>query len=389
MKKRLIPLILIVVVAAVAFAAWRWFGDNHNGGIRVSGNIELTEVNISFKIPGKLVERAADEGDSVKRGMVVARLDQEQLLAQLDRARAALAAAQSLRTQLDTSIRYQAETVEGTVAARQADLRQAEARLAELLAGSRSQEKDQARAAVERTQAEYDRAAKDFERAKVLIKNEDISAADFDQFRTRFETAGASLKQAREQLALVLEGPRQENIEAARAQLAQTRAALRLAEAQRLELQRRKQEIATREAEIAQRKAEIALIESQLNDSIAVSPIDGVVLVKGAEPGEVLAAGTTVLTVGDLGHPWVRAYISETDLGRVKIGAKVKVTTDSFPGKVYWGRVTYISSEAEFTPKQIQTPEERAKLVYRIKVDVDNANGELKSNMPADAELVL
>jgi HlyD family secretion protein len=95
-----------------------------------------------------------------------------------------------------------------------------------------------------------------------------------------------------------------------------------------------------------------------------------------------------VVTIADLEHPWLRAYIREQDLGRVKIGSKAKVTTDSYPGKSYNGRVSFISSEAEFTPKQIQTPEERVKLVYRIKVDVENTNQELKSNMPADAEIL-
>ena len=103
--------------------------------------------------------------------------------------------------------------------------------------------------------------------------------------------------------------------------------------------------------------------------------------------GEILAAGTTVVTVGDLYHPWVRAYISEKDKGRVKLGDSATVTTDSFPGKTYNGRVTFISSEAEFTPKQIQTQEERVKLVYRVKIEVANPNQELKSNMPVDAEI--
>ena len=110
---------------------------------------------------------------------------------------------------------------------------------------------------------------------------------------------------------------------------------------------------------------------------------------KSAEPGEVLAAGTTIVTVGDLDHPWLRAYINETDLGRIKLGGKVQLTTDSFPGKTYQGTITYISPDAEFTPKQIQTKEERVKLVYRIKIEVDNANHELKNNMPVDAEIVL
>ena len=125
-----------------------------------------------------------------------------------------------------------------------------------------------------------------------------------------------------------------------------------------------------------------------MRDTESVSPIDGVILVKAAEAGEVLAAGTTVVTVGDLDHPWLRGYINERDLGRVRLGSRVRLTNDSYPGKVYWGKLSFLSSQAEFTPKQIQTPEERVKLVYRVKVDVDNPSHELKSNMPVDAEIV-
>jgi HlyD family secretion protein len=133
----------------------------------------------------------------------------------------------------------------------------------------------------------------------------------------------------------------------------------------------------------------VAVVDSQIEDTVAISPVDGVVLVKSADQGEVLAAGTPAVTIGDIDHPWVRAYVKETDLGRVKLGGKVKVTTDSYPGKVYNGRVSFISSEAEFTPKQIQTDEERVKLVYRIKIEVENPQRELKSNMPVVAELEL
>ena len=154
-------------------------------------------------------------------------------------------------------------------------------------------------------------------------------------------------------------------------------------------MKRREQELATRRAEIARSTASVALIDTQLADTIAISPVDGVVLVKAADVGEVLAPGTTVVTVGDIDHPWLRGYVNETDLAKVKIGSKAKVTSDSYPGKVYPGRVTFISSEAEFTPKQIQTQEERVKLVYRIKIEVENPKRELKSNMPVDAEIVL
>jgi HlyD family secretion protein len=162
-----------------------------------------------------------------------------------------------------------------------------------------------------------------------------------------------------------------------------------MAEANALELKRREQELATRRAEIERSRANLAQVDAQLADTLVVSPVDGVVLVKSADVGEVLAAGATVVTIGDIDHPWLRAYINETDLGKVKLGSKARITTDSYPGKVYDGHVSFISSEAEFTPKQIQTQEERVKLVYRIKIEVDNRLHELKSNMPADAEIVL
>jgi HlyD family secretion protein len=154
-------------------------------------------------------------------------------------------------------------------------------------------------------------------------------------------------------------------------------------------MKRREQELGTRQAEIARSKANLALVDAQLSDTVAVSPVDGVVLVKSADAGEVLPAGATVLTIGDIDHPWLRGYVNETDLAKVKIGSKAKVTTDSYPGKVYDGRVTFISSEAEFTPKQIQTKQERVKLVYRVKIALENPGRELKSNMPADAEILL
>jgi len=180
-----------------------------------------------------------------------------------------------------------------------------------------------------------------------------------------------------------------EQVNAQQGQVARARGALKTAEANALELKRREQEVTTRRAEIERSKANLALIDTQLADTVVTSPVDGVVLVKSADAGEVLAPGTTVVTVGDIDHPWLRGYVNETDLGKVKIGSKARVTTDSYPGKVYNGRVTFIASQAEFTPKQIQTQQERVKLVYRVKIEVENPGRELKSNMPADAEILL
>jgi HlyD family secretion protein len=389
MKRIILVLIVLAVAGVAAVYVFRGMGSDISGRIVVSGNIELTEVNIAFKTAGRLIERTVDEGDGVKNGQIIARLDRDQLMAQRDREAAGLQSAETQLAQSETSLAWEKATLAADIEQRQADLASNEARLAELKNGARPQEKLDARAAVESAQSELDRAKKDWDRAQTLYKNDDISTAQFDQYRNRWESAQAAVKSATEREALVLAGPRAEVIRAQQGQVERTRAAVKIAEANSLEMKRREQDLGTRRAEIARSTASIAMIDSQLADTIASSPVDGVVLVKAADVGEVLAPGTTVVTVGDIDHPWLRGYVNETDLGRIKLGAKAKVTTDSYPGKVYQGRVTFISSEAEFTPKQIQTEQERVKLVYRIKIEMDNPRRELKSNMPADAEIVL
>ena len=366
-----------------------WRGHEPEDRILVFGNIEVTEVEIAFQISGRIVELPVREGEMVRRGAVLARLDRESLERQRDRAAATVRAAESQVAQLRTAIAHLRETVEAQILERQAALEQAEAQLRELLAGSRAPEIAQARAAVEAARAERERAQRDWERAQLLYERDEISTAQYDQARTRYEQASAQLQQAEQRLTLLLEGPRREQIEAARAQVARARAALRQAQAQRLELRRREQELAMREAERERARAELALIETELRKTVVAAPFDGIVLTKAAEVGEVVAAGATILTLGDLRRPWVRAYIGERDLGRVRLGARVRVKTDSFPDRIYWGRVSFIASEAEFTPKQIQTPEERVRYVYRIKIEVENPNLELKANMPVTAEILL
>ncbi|MBZ5497130.1 MAG: efflux RND transporter periplasmic adaptor subunit [Acidobacteriia bacterium] len=377
-----------LLVAAVV-PACTWWQRSAPGSLLLYGNVELTQVDMAFKISGKLSKVEVDEGDTVRQGMVLARLDTTQLESQKKRDQAALAAAESLIPQLQTSIERQRATLAAETDLRRAQLAQAEARLRDLQAGSRTQEIQQARALVEETQAQYKQARQDWERAQVLYKNDDISTAQYDQYRSRLDTSAAALKQAEERLALVVEGPRKEEVEAAHTQVEQARASLQLAEASRLEVKRLEQELQTRLFQVEQARAQVAVVDAQLADAVVAAPVSGVVLVKSAETGEVLAAGTTFVTIGEMDRPWLRAYIGEQDLGRVKLGAKVKVTTDSFPGKAYWGRIAFISSEAEFTPKQIQTPEERVKLVYRIKIEVANPDHELKLNMPAEAEILL
>jgi HlyD family secretion protein len=387
MKKVILAILVVAALGAAGVLAYRSLHPEVTDRIIVSGNIELTQVDIAFKTAGRLIERAVNEGDTVQKGMVIARLDQDQLIRQRETAQASLETAQAQLGEAQSALQWQRQTMQADMQLRNADLSAAESQLLQLKNGSRPQEIQESTAAVAATQSQYDQAKKDWERAQTLYKNDDISTSQYDQFRARFEGAEANLKQVKEHSAMVLAGPRSETIVSAAAQVERARASLKIGAANSIETIRREQEITARRSDIERARAQLALIDSQLADTIAISPISGVVLVKTTDVGEVLGPGTSVVTVGDIDHPWLRAYIKEQDLGRVKLGAKAQVTTDSFPGKAYDGRITFISSEAEFTPKQIQTSDERVKLVYRIKIDIDNPRHELKSNMPADAEI--
>lgn len=386
--KKLIPILLLLAVGAAAAYYFRTEKQDPNL-LHISGNLEMTQVDIAFKLAGKISELVVREGDLVKAGGVIARLDRDTMTLQRQREEAGVAAAQSGIAQMGTAIVWQREVLERETAVRKTEIAAAEAQLNNLLAGSRKQEKSQANAAVEDARARYQQAKNDADRAERLFKNEDISRAQYDVAQTNLLSTTAALRSAEQRVSLVEEGPRKQDIDLARAQLERAKAALNLTLANAEELKRKQQEMGTRQAEMKRANASVAVFDSQLNDTIATTPIDGVVLVKSLEAGEVAAAGATVVTIADTEHPWLRGYVPETQIGRIKIGQKVKLKTDSYKDKVYEGKITYISSQAEFTPKQIQTQEERVKQVYRVKITVDNKAQELKLNMPVDAVIDL
>jgi len=353
-------------------------GKAGDGEVAVSGNIEITDARLGFKVPGLLVERAVDEGEAVQAGQLIARLDSSDLEKEVALREAEVRAAQA---QLDELL---AGTRPEEIAQAEAAVRKAEAALAELLAGSRSQEIAAAEATVKRAEAEAERARLDFERQQQLHRQEVISDREFEMIQANFRQTTARLDEVREQAKLVKEGPRAEDIEQARAALAQAQEQLRL-----LRNGPRREDIEQARARRQQTGENLALSQTRLGYTILKSPMSGIVMSKSAEPGEYLAPGAPVVTVGELRRVWVRAYVDEADLGRVKIGQTVRVTADTFPGKRYEGRIVFISPEAEFTPKTVQTEKERVKLVYRIKVDIANPEQELKPGMPVDAVITV
>src|SRR5439155_18458146 len=208
MKKGIAITVLVLLAAGAAVYAFRGFGKAPDNRIMVSGNIELNEVNIAFKTAGRLIERNVNEGDAVKKGQVVARIDRDQLAAQRDRETAGLASSESQLAQALTAVALQKATLAADLETRRADVAAAEARLGELCNGARPQEKLDAKAAVDAAATEVERAQKDWDRAQALYKNDDISTAQYDQFRSRFESASASLRQTRESESMVLTGQR-------------------------------------------------------------------------------------------------------------------------------------------------------------------------------------
>jgi HlyD family secretion protein len=327
-KKKIGIALLLAVLAGAALVLRTWQARQHGNvsTLRVSGNVEVTDAEISFKIPGRVVQRLVDEGQPVREGQPIALLDRVELSQQ--------------------------------VALQRAELNAAEADLAELLAGNRPEEIEQGRAALSVANSEVERAAADHRRARELYQHGIVSVRDFEIRQADYDVAQAKLRDATERLRLLEKGPRQEKIAQARARVEAARQAL-------------------------------AKTLTQLGYTTVPSPLTGVVISKNVEPGEYVAAGTPIVTVGDLEHIWLRSYVNETDLGRVKLGQTVHVTTDTYPGRVYQGRVSFISPEAEFTPKNVQTDKERVKLVYRVKIDISNPRTELKPGMPADAEILL
>ena len=381
MVKKMMPaLLLAVIAAAIGLTYWYfWMPSGEVSNIvRVSGNIEVIDAEVSFKIPGRVEKRLVSEGESVKSGQLVAKLDSTELAHEVAIRRADVRAAQASLAELEAGSRPE------EIAEADASVRKAQSWLDELLAGSRPQEVATAESAVYSAKSEEDRLKVESERDAALQKDGHIPAREFDASRTAHEMARARLQEAEERLKLVKEGPRKEQIEQARASL--------MKEKERYALVKkgpRQETIEQARARLQQAKESLALAETRLGYATVGSPLTGLVLSKNVEAGEYVAAGTPIVTVGDLERPWLRAYINETDLGRIKVGQRVRVATDTYPGKIYEGHISFIASEAEFTPKNVQTQKERVKLVYRIKVDIPNPNMELKPGMPADADILL
>jgi HlyD family secretion protein len=322
-RKRIVPVIVVVVLAAVLYFVLRPRGQG--GALAASGTVEATDAQLGFQTAGRIDTILVHEGDPVRTRQELARLDTTELRARRQQAAGQQAGAGAL--------------------------------LEELERGSRSQEIQQGRDALAAANQRLADAQRDLDRTRRLLDGGAVSREALDKAQLAFDVAQSARDQAAQAYDLLRTGPRPERIAAQRAALAQADAA-------------------------------VAQIDALLANAIVRAPFDGVVTVRDREPGEIVPAGSPVLTVTNLDDRWVRIYIPETRIGAVHLGQPATITADTFPGRTYGGEVSFIASEAEFTPKNVQTRDERVKLVYAVKVRITrDASYDLKPGVPADVEL--
>jgi HlyD family secretion protein len=325
MKRAPIVIVIILVAAIVGGAYWFLRPRAPAGSVGASGTVEATEASLGVQVAGRIEGIRAREGDKVKAGDTLAIVDRAELNARHAQAEGQLAAARAL--------------------------------LSEMERGARSEELAQAREADSVAAARLADAQRDLARAQTLFREGAVSQEAFDKARLAADVARSQREQAAQQLQLVRSGPRAERVAAQRAVVAQSEAMLRQGAA-------------------------------QLANAVVLAPFDGVVTVRHRQPGEVVAPGAPILTVANLGDRWVRIYIAEDRIGAIQLGEPATITTDTYRDRQYTGEVSFIASQAEFTPRNVQTAEERVKLVYAVKVRItgDTANA-LKPGIPADVVL--
>lgn len=312
------------LVICILFLGFLYNGCNPGSPnlIESTGTIEATEVDIRSEASGKTLALHFDEGDWVKKGDIIAEIDHEKMDIELAQAKAQLA--------------------------------ETKAQLTLLIKGLRDKEVERAHESFLESKVLFKDSKREYMRIQKLYDEGVVDLGSRDKTEAAYESSQKRYEIARKNYEIAVEGSRKEEIQAGEA---------------------------VKEAA----EAQVKLIERKIEDATVIIPIDGVISERYVELGEFVSVGSLIATVIDLEHPWVMTYVSEKNLGKVKLGQEGKVMVDSFPDKEFTGKVTYISPEAEFTPKNIQTKEERVKLVFGVKIEVDNPNQELKPGMPADA----
>jgi len=297
-------------------------GNNHNGAIEASGTLEAVEVNIASKVAGQLLQLQVEEGVKISKGDTIAIIDNEMLQLQFQQA--------------------------------QAGVNLAEAQYKLLLNGARSEDLNAAEEMVRQTESAFNAAEADFNRIKELYSTHAVSKKQYEDAESRFTITQAQYNSAKQNLQKLQKFARPEDLSAAKARVEQAR-------------------------------AQTNIIRRQISDSYIIAPVSGTITYKPVEEGELIGTGTIIVRISRLEKMELMIYVNEVEYGKVKLGSTADVVIDTYPNKNFPAKVIYVSPVAEFTPRNVQTKDERTKLVYGVKLEVENPDGELKVGMPADA----
>lgn len=390
----LIPIALLIIGGGLGVRSLlNSRAENDTGTIRLSGRIEGYETNVGAKTAGRVDYIAVREGDQVRKGQVIVRLDDAEIQAQLRGASAQVAAAQQRERQTSLGINVlESQILEGQLTQQQSQ-GDAQGRIYEAEANIAQNEAQlaQAEAEVKQAASELKLASVDRDRYRQLVEQGAVNRQEFDQAQSTFETASAIL------------GAREAAVNAARKQVTAAQGALVQAKATALNPSIRNAEINTLRAQLNQTRAEMQASKSDVANLIAareqiraqvaylnvISPIDGVVTARSVEPGAVVTQGKTLLTVINPNTVYMRGYIPQGNIGKVRVGQRSRVFLDSAPTQPLGARVTAIDTQASFTPENIYFRDDRVKQVFGVKLAIDNPAGFAKPGMPADAEVVI
>ncbi len=390
--KKLSFIIPVVIVAVVAVFLVRRTADHNNllpeGAIAGNGTVEATEVEISSNVAGRLLTLTAREGDAVSAGQVVATLDNGDLAGQVEQARGSVMAAEAAVAELEAGTRPEKiRSLEAQLDAAMKSQKQAEARRDLVMAGARIEKIKQLKASLVQTRVSLADAETHLKRMEKLEASGAVPTQELDRARTRRDVAAAQVDLAEQKLAEAEAGARPEEVLEVEAAVAKAAAGVKVAQAA-LDLAKagpRKETIAAARARVVQARGALQSVEYLMEQTTITAPIDGRVTLRNSEPGEVITPGFPILRLADLSEVHLRVFVPEPRVGLVKLGQDAEVVTDTYPDRKYAGRVVEISEKPEFTPKNVQTREERVKLVFGVKIQVENPDQELKPGMPADA----
>ena len=394
--RRVIP--VFVILALIAGGTYWWYTQQQTqaaNGLKGSGTIEAQQLNIGPEVAGRVVEVTADEGQAVKAGQVLFRLDDALLLAQRAQAQAAVQTAGAQRDQLLAGARLQQlEVAQAAISSTQAALNGAQADFNRLLSGATYDQVATAQAQLEAAQAQakiiqdsYNAISNAHDTLKSMGRGSGSGLGDtLVRMRPQLDAANAQVTAAQALLYKLYSGPTTPEVRAAQARVEAAQGQLQAAQAQYelLAAGPSREQIAAAEAAVAQAQEALRTFDVQADKLLVHTPQDAVVLVRNLEAGEVVGPGATVFVLGQFDPLQLTVYLPESSYGSVKLSQAARVSVDSYPGVSFPAVVVHIADQAEFTPRNVQTVEGRRTTVYAIKLDVPNPDGKLKPGMPAD-----